>query len=252
MGCPAGAVQNLMLQNNVGLVCYRTCGVNGLDNILIANTLIDLHLVGGGSNIFPLYNYSLNLRLENFTHEFRSFIDSKYNEHFSPEVILGYIYAVFFHKDYREKYIDFLKIDFPKILFVESKEKFLTLSALGQELIATHLMQDSTIDIPLSHKFDNIQSIGEALFKDDNDKNLQIIKPNYIAKDQKLFVNDSLHFCGVAKEVWEYKIGGYQVLDKYLKSHKGEEIDFEYFTKIIQTLSKSLEIEEEIARVGLV
>lgn len=81
--------------------------------------------------------------IENFTPEFREFIDSKYKEHFSPEQILGYIYAVLFHKDYREKYIDFLKIDFPKIPFVESKEKFLTLSALGQELMLTHLMQDS-------------------------------------------------------------------------------------------------------------
>ncbi|MGI0439575.1 type ISP restriction/modification enzyme [Helicobacter himalayensis] len=59
----------------------------------------------------------------------------------TPEAILGYIYAVLFHKDYREKYLDFLKIDFPKIPFVESKEKFLALSALGCELINIHLMR---------------------------------------------------------------------------------------------------------------
>ena len=82
--------------------------------------------------------------VENFTQEFRAFIDSKYNEHFSPEQILGYIYAVLFHKDYREKYLDFLKIDFPKIPFVESKEKFLALSDLGLELLNTHLMTDIT------------------------------------------------------------------------------------------------------------
>lgn len=82
--------------------------------------------------------------VENFTQEFRAFIDSKYKEHFSPEQILGYIYAVLFHKDYREKYLDFLKIDFPKIPFVESKEKFLALSDLGLELLNTHLMTDIT------------------------------------------------------------------------------------------------------------
>lgn len=82
--------------------------------------------------------------IENFTQEFRDFIDSKYKEHFSPEQILGYIYAVLFHKDYREKYLDFLKIDFPKIPFVESKEKFLALSDLGLELLNTHLMADIT------------------------------------------------------------------------------------------------------------
>ena len=98
-------------------------------------------------------------RIENFTPEFRAFVDSKYtwdskdikaNPHLflesntlTPEAILGYIYAMLFHKDYREKYIDFLKIDFPKIPFVESKEKFIALSKLGLELMSVHLMQDN-------------------------------------------------------------------------------------------------------------
>lgn len=98
-------------------------------------------------------------RIENFTPEFRSFVDSKYtwnlkdikaNPHLfldshtlTPEAILGYIYAVLFHKDYREKYIDFLKNDFPKIPFVESKEKFIALSKLGLELMSVHLMADN-------------------------------------------------------------------------------------------------------------
>ena len=42
---------------------------------------------------------------------------------FSPEVILGYIYAVLYHKNYRETFLDFLKIDSPKIPFVENKKK---------------------------------------------------------------------------------------------------------------------------------
>ena len=98
-------------------------------------------------------------RIENFAPEFRAFVDSKYtwdskdikaNPHLflesntlTPEAILGYIYAMLFHKDYREKYIDFLKIDFPKIPFVESKEKFIALSKLGLELMSVHLMQDN-------------------------------------------------------------------------------------------------------------
>ena len=53
----------------------------------------------------------------------------------------------------------------------------------------------------------------------------------------------------MSSEVWEYTIGGYQVLDKYLKSHKGEEIDYEHFQKIIAILHKSLEIEKEISQI---
>ncbi|RDU59324.1 type ISP restriction/modification enzyme [Helicobacter marmotae] len=93
-------------------------------------------------------------------------------------------------------------------------------------------------------------SIGEALFDNEN-RDLTIQKPLYKEQDKRLFVNDFLYFRNVSKEVWEYKIGGYQVLDKYLKSHKGEEIDYKHFQKVIQTLHKSLEIEAQIACVDI-
>lgn len=224
---------------NIGLVCYRNCGVNGLDNIFIANGLIDLHLVGSGSNIFPLYTKDSS-RNENLSPEFRNFIDKHYKEHFSPEQILGYIYAVLFHKDYREKYLDFLKIDFPKIPFVESKEKFLEFSELGSRLISLHLLQDNALD---SH-IGRLQKIGK-------DESRVIEKPNYNAESKRLFINKSLYFDKVDSRVWEYKIGGYAVCEKYLKSHKGEEIDFIHFQKIIQTLHKSLELESKIAAIEI-
>ena len=224
---------------NIGLVCYRNCGVNGLDNIFIANGLIDLHLVGSGSNIFPLYTKDSS-RNENLSPEFRNFIDKHYTEHFSPEQILGYIYAVLFHKEYREKYLDFLKIDFPKIPFVESKEKFLEFSELGSSLISLHLLQDNALD---SH-IGRLQKIGK-------DESRVIEKPSYNAESKRLFINKSLYFDKVDSRVWEYKIGGYAVCEKYLKSHKGEEIDFIHFQKIIQTLHKSLEIESKITAIEI-
>lgn len=243
---------------NLGLVCYRTCGASGLDNIFISKGIIDLHFIGSGSQIFPLYLYptqrakntlqkqgfditSFETKIENFTPSFREFIDSKYKEHFSPETILGYLYALLFHKDYREKYIDFLKVDFPKISFVESKELFLQLSALGNSLITLHLLKEQ--DLP---------PIGEPLYKDTANKDLKISAITYAKETKELFINKSLYFEKVESSVWEYKIGGYQVLDKYLKSHKDEEINFEYFQKIIQTLHKSLEIEREIAKIKFV
>ena len=96
-----------------------------------------------------------------------------------------------------------------------------------------------------------LESIGEPLYNDKNDKNLIIEKPSYNSESKRLFINKSLYFDKVESSVWEYKIGGYQVLDKHLKSHKGEEIDFTHFQKIIQTLQKSLEIESRIATIEL-
>lgn len=159
--------QHFLQGENQALLVSRQSSAVGddeINTIAITDKIVDINFYRrGGEQVMPLYlkntesskekNPKKNKKdsqenadskqgqwVENFTPEFRNFIDTKYNEHFAPEQILGYIYAVLFHKDYREKYIDFLKIDFPKIPFVESKEKFLTLSALGQELINTHLM----------------------------------------------------------------------------------------------------------------
>lgn len=96
-----------------------------------------------------------------------------------------------------------------------------------------------------------LESIGK-LQKIGEDESKVIEKPSYNAESQQLFINKSLYFDKVDSSVWEYKIGGYQVLDKYLKSHKGEAIDFTYFQKIIQTLHKSLEIESRIAAIELI
>lgn len=247
---------------NLGLMIGRqlmAVGGNDFDIVFCSDKIVDLNFYRrGGEQIFPLYLYptqrakntlqkqgfditSFDAKIENFTPSFREFMDSKYKEHFSPETILGYLYALLFHKDYREKYIDFLKVDFPKIPFVESKELFLQLSALGNSLITLHLLKEQ--DLP---------PIGEPLYKDTANKDLKISAITYAKETKELFINKSLYFEKVESSVWEYKIGGYQVLDKYLKSHKDEEIDFEYFQKIIQTLHKSLEIEREIAKVKLV
>ena len=89
------------------------------------------------------------------------------------------------------------------------------------------------------------------MFEDNKNKNETIAKINYNENEKKLFVNESLYFKNVDKAVWEYKIGGYQVLDKYLKSHKNENIDYEHFENVIKILSVSIEIEAEISKLDL-
>ncbi len=94
-------------------------------------------------------------------------------------------------------------------------------------------------------------SVGEPFFKDERNCNEKIEKVLYNEASQELFVNESLHFTEVSKAVWEYQIGGYQVLDKYLKSHKGEKIDYKHFENVVKVLDKSLRLEEQIAQIEL-
>lgn len=259
-------MEHFLKNKNLGLVYDRGTKLSEVNNFFISKNLTDKHLIGSNSYIAPLYlypterskkflaKYSKNLgglfarvekdpfegkeRVENLAPSFREFIDNHYSHHFTPEEILGYIYAILFHKTYRTKYFQSLKKDFPKIPFSCSKDTFLTLSTLGQSLYTLHLLQDE--DLP---------NVGEPKLLDRKIQNTTIEKPKY--NQNKLFINPNLYFDEVSNEVWNYTIGGYQVLDKYLKSHKDEEIDYEYFQKIIAILHKSLEIEEQISRIDI-
>nr|WP_251823386.1 type ISP restriction/modification enzyme [Campylobacter jejuni] len=264
MAYPRDEVMEHFLENeNIGLICNRTVSLQTFNHNFITQYIADLHILETGNAsayIFPLYLYpttrskkflkkenpnfneeNFTSKIENFKESFRTFIDELYKEKFSPEDILGYIYAVLFHKIYREKYLDFLKIDFPKIPFTKDKNTFKNLSKLGLKLINLHLLKNDELDF----------NVGEALFKDIKNKNFKIQKIKYNKDTKELFINESLYFNKVSPEIYEFKIGGYAVLDKYLKSHKEEDIDHKHFTLIIQTLNETLKIQDEISKINL-
>ncbi|KDA25246.1 DNA methyltransferase [Campylobacter jejuni Cj5] len=253
-------MEHFLGYENIGLIYDRDTNLKEISNLFISSKVIDKHLVGANSYVSPLYLYpttrskkflkkenpnfneeNFTSKIENFKESFRTFIDELYKEKFSPEDILGYIYAVLFHKIYREKYLDFLKIDFPKIPFTKDKNTFKNLSKLGLKLVNLHLLKNDELDF----------NVGEALFKDIKNKNFKIQKIKYNKDVKELFINESLYFNKVSPEIYEFKIGGYAVLDKYLKSHKEEDIDHKYFTLIIQTLDETLKIQDEISKINL-
>ncbi|EAK0804859.1 DNA methyltransferase [Campylobacter lari] len=264
MAYPVYDIFEHFLENeNIGLICNRTVSLQTFNHNFITQHITDLHILETGNAsayIFPIYLYptarskkflkkensnfneeNFTSKIENFKESFRTFIDDLYKEKFSPEDILGYIYAVLFHKIYREKYLDFLKIDFPKIPFVENKKTFKNLSKLGLKLLNLHLLKDDELN----------SNAGEALFKSVKNKNFKIQKVKYNKDTKELFINESLYFNKVSPEIYEFKIGGYAVLDKYLKSHKEEDIDHKHFTLIIQTLDETLKIQDEISKINL-
>ncbi|HDZ5248459.1 TPA: DNA methyltransferase [Campylobacter jejuni] len=264
MAYPRDEVMEHFLENeNIGLICNRTVSLQTFNHNFITQYIADLHILETGNAsayIFPLYLYpttrskkflkkenpnfneeNFTSKIENFKESFRAFIDELYKEKFSPQNILGYIYAVLFHKIYREKYFDFLKIDFPKIPFTKDKNTFKNLSKLGLKLVNLHLLKNDELDF----------NVGEALFKDIKNKNFKIQKIKYNKDVKELFINESLYFNKVSPEIYEFKIGGYTVLDKYLKSHKEEDIDHKHFTLIIQTLDETLKIQDEISKINL-
>jgi len=247
MCMPRNEVMQHLTRDNLALCIGRqsiTTGSKEYDTVSINNKPVDLNFYRrGGEAVFPLYLYNFpgdkksnknqnnhlfvnepqaqyNERRENFAPKFRAFIDRKYAHHYEPEEILGYIYAVLHSPTYRRKYAEFLKIDFPRIPLVADRKTFETLTALGWGLVQAHLLKD----IP-----------GQPQVEVTKGSDL-VEKPIYNATEQRLYINPKQYFAPVPEDVWNFHIGGYQVLDKYLKSRQGRELSLDEKENIINVV----------------
>ncbi|WP_231261069.1 type ISP restriction/modification enzyme [Helicobacter pylori] len=234
-------------RKNVALITSRRFCQSQKSGVgFVSNKISDLHTwtcpgMEGGDYVNPLYhnpNYT-----ENFTPEFRGFIDKHYNHSFEPLEILGYIYALLYSPNYRKRYEGFLKIDYPKILFTENKDLFRALSLLGIELIGLHVLNQES----LNYSFEKLKdaTIGESGYIKAHERN-PIISQKPSHNEQRLYINHSAYFSGVSQGIYDYRIGGYCVLDKYLKSHKNEPCDFDHVTRIIKVIARTIEIQKTL------
>jgi hypothetical protein len=149
---------------------------------------------------------------ENLSPSFRAFLDARYDHHYLPEQILGYIYAVLHAPTYRSRFAEFLRIDFPRIPFPEDAADFEALSTLGWRLVQAHLLK-------------SVPRRKLAEFHGRGDQSVEFVK--YAEADQSIHINKDQRFAPVPQEVWDFHIGGYQVLDKYLKSRKGRTLSLD-------------------------
>ncbi len=252
-------VMRHMSRENIGIVTSRQAQ-NGFKHVFISDKLIEFNLTGtagryGSGYLFPLYLYFKETKKRTkigstmmivFEEEkdygkkpnISPFIFEKSEEAFgkrpSPEEILFYIYGILYSNIYRETYLEFLKIDFPRVPFTANFKLFRKMSAFGKEIADLHLLKSPALDPPIAR----YQGSGT------NDRIEKII---YKEADQCIYINKEKYFEGVAPEVWNYHIGGYQILHKYLKDRKGRNMeDAPRYCRIVTALSKTIGLQKKI------
>jgi len=154
------------------------------------------------------------------------------------DAIFNYIYGIFYSNFYRTKYAEFLKMDFPRVPITINHELFTRLGGLGKKLIDLHLMKSKELKKP------------DAKFQGKGDNTVE--KPIYDEKTNRLYINKTQFFEGIEKNVWEYYIGGYQVLPKWLKYRKGMKLsldDIKHYCKVVTALKRTIEIQKEIDEI---
>jgi predicted helicase len=204
------------------------------------------------SCIFPLYLYPEVNKKDMFSHlepgtrkpnlnlRLTESLAEVYRKEPTPEEIFYYIYGVLHSNVYRSKYAEFLKIDFPKVPFTRNYELFSTIGKYGSKLVDLHLMKSAELNNPIV-KF---QGGGDY----------EVSKVRYEEKRKQVCINDSQYFEGIEREVWQYQIGGYQVLDKWLKDRKGRKLsldDIKDYCRIATALEETIKIQRDIDNIYL-
>ena len=247
-GCIGRPRYNLMRhiinKENIGLSFPRqVSGVHGFRHVLVSKLIIEGCLTSSRTYFAPLYLYEdtqngeLAIGVENsckpnWTDSFRDFLKNYISD--NPGEILNYIYAILYSPTYRETYKEDLKYDFPRIPFTKDKNIFDKMQSLGNELIDLHLLKKST------------QSNASYPIKGSH--KISFCKYNEEAK--RIYINEEQYFDNVQAEVYNYSIGGYKPIEKYIKAREILTLkDISHLLKVMAIIERTIYLQREIDKV---
>ena len=240
VGTPSRKINyNFINKENIGLIFSRgIIGDTDFENILISENITDINFTKYQTYFAPLYLYQENsteeFKLEeekkpNWTDYFEEFLQNYISK--NPREILNYIYAILYCPTYRENYKEDLKYDFPRIPFTKNKNVFDKLQNIGNELVDLHLLKkipNSNVGYPIAgeHKIDCLK---------------------YEEESGRLYINEKQYFENVKKEIYNYSIGGYNPLEKYIKARKIFTLnDIKHLIKVIAVIERTIYLQDKI------
>jgi type I restriction-modification system DNA methylase subunit len=242
-------MRHMLAGENLALITTRQVKASETwQHCFVSNRILESCLVSNHTSeigyAFPLYLYPSaessgvfeEERRPNLAEWLLPRLSTAYGFTPTPQEVLAYIYAVLYSPTYRRVYAEALRSDFPRIPFVAEGEVFRRMAELGRRLIDLHLLRSKDLDPP------------RVRFEGEGDGQIQVVR--YEPSSQRVYINRSQYFEPVPLQVWTYQIGGYQVLEKYLKDRKGRRLeDPVHYLRVATAISLTLEVQADIEAV---
>ncbi|GAA8864191.1 hypothetical protein HpEKA11_09870 [Helicobacter pylori] len=219
---------------------------------LVSGAIPDKHFIGD-ANAYPLYYYD---DLGNRHHAISGYALNLFRRHYqdnaiTEEEIFYYIYAVFHHKGYLEKYKNSLTKEEPRIaLSPDFKELFI----LGKELARLHLNYESE-ELHASVEYKTLMNAEEKGYYD---------VETMTKKEDRIIYNNHIVITKIPKKSFDYVVNGKSAIDwvieRYQKTtdkdsliennpndYAGGKYVFELFCRVIKLSEKSVDLIEKIS-----
>ena len=243
---------------NFGLVFAKQTTLQGCwDGIFVSDQITERHFIDyparGSGFIAPLYLIPEGAETEwrpNYSKSELTRLIENAEKKPNPFQVFDYIYGILHDPIYRNKYQELLKRDFPRVpiianlgdkdnpdAFYVSEERFWQYVEAGSRLRQLHLLEvKEPVDLQIEPNTADDLEIGAVKFV-----------------DGVLCLNKNKRILGIPKNVWNYYIGGYQVLPKWFKSHKGEQFDYEkmkHIENVVGALVETVKIQKELELIS--
>ena len=181
---------------------------------------------------------------------------------FGPEDALAYVYGVLYAPSYRQHFIEQLRSDYARIPLPPSGDLFRSICRIGHRLIGLHTgdpiggIESGQASFPVAgtNEVENLTATG--------------LPPRYtpagyilpggeVPQEGRVWLQafrrkstfTPQYFAGVDPNVWNYTIGGHQVLLKWLRARIGRVMtvdDLTHFLRTANALHATLELESKI------
>ncbi len=260
------AMRHLVRDGNIALLSCRQQAATGFYHLFCSNNLTECCAVSLKTreitSVFPLYRYpeteqDRNLlavmepptpygRRPNLNPAFTRACSRRLGLRFcgdgkgdltatwGPEDLFHYLYAVLHAPAYRSRYVELLKIDFPRLPLTANLALFRELCAIGERLVALHLMTGH-IDLITAFPVVGDDTVEKIRFE-----------------AGRVWINASQYFDHVPEATWNFQVGGYQVCHKWLKDRLGRRLSFDdllHYQRIIAALTETQSLMERIDAV---
>ncbi|GHP96281.1 hypothetical protein VN0268_12090 [Helicobacter pylori] len=219
---------------------------------LVSDAIPDIHFIGD-ANAYPLYYYD---DLGNRYNAISGYALNLFRRHYqdnaiTEEEIFYYIYAIFHHKGYLEKYKNSLAKEAPRIAL---SPDFKELSVLGKELAELHLNYDSG-EMHTSVEYTTLMNAEEKGYYD-------VVKMT--KKGDCILYNKNIAITKIPQKAFDYVINGKSAIDWVIELYQktmdkdsliennpndyaGGKYVFELLCRVIKLSEKSVDLIEKIS-----
>ncbi len=150
---------------------------------------------------------------------------------------IGYIYAMLWSRSFKQKFGPCLKIGAPRIPFVENKAIHGKLRALGKDLVSLHLLAMEKIEHDTACSIDGAGSNAVDRMREGR------------LHEGRLHINPQRYFFPVRRNAYDFRVGKYVVLRKWLDDRVGKTLnssEIHHFQAMVHAIDMSNDL---VARI---